>query len=86
MDAKVTMSFNKDVIETAKEFAFKNGISLSRLTEILLRKVTTGGYESIEDLPISDWVNNIVAEEGAAYITKRKSRKSLKNEFFESKK
>ncbi|MES2773326.1 MAG: DUF6364 family protein [Bacteroidota bacterium] len=86
MDAKITMSFNQDVIETAKEFAYKNGISLSRLTEILLHKVTSGGYKTLEDLPISDWVNNLVAEEGAVYNTKRNSRKDLKDEFFESRK
>jgi len=86
MDAKITMSFNQEVIETAKAFAYNNGISLSRLTEILLRKVTNGGYQSLEDLPISDWVNNVVADEGAVYVTKRGSRKDLKDEFFESRK
>ena len=86
MDAKITMSFNQEVIASAKDFAYANGISLSRLTEILLRKITTSGYHSLEDLPISDWVNNIVAEEGAVYVTKRKTNKDLKASFFETKK
>ena len=33
MDAKITLSFNKSVIERAKEYADKNNISVSRLTK-----------------------------------------------------
>ena len=54
MDAKVTLSFNKSVIEKAKKYADENNISLSRLTEFLLSKVTSKKYQSLEDLPISD--------------------------------
>ena len=57
MDAKVTLSFNKSVIEKAKKYADENNISLSRLTEFLLSKVTSKKYQSLEDLPISDWVS-----------------------------
>ena len=42
-------------------------------------------YKSLEDLPVADWVN-MVAEGEAAYKTKKKSRKSLKNEFMKSRK
>lgn len=62
MDAKVTLSFNKSVIEKAKKYADENNISLSRL-EFLLSKVTSKKYQSLEDLPISDWVS--VVSEGA---------------------
>ncbi len=85
MDAKVTLSFSAEVIEKAKAFAAGQGISLSRLTEILLRKATTGGYKSIEDLPVAAWVAQ-VAEGPAEYTTKRRGRKSLKDEYFQSKK
>lgn len=85
MDAKVTLSFNAEVIDNAKTFAAKQGISLSRLTEMLLRKATTGGYKSIEDLPVAEWVA-MVAEGPAEYTTGRRSRKSLKDEYFQSKK
>jgi hypothetical protein len=41
MDAKVTLSFNAIVVEKAKVYAESQGISLSRLTEILLRRLTS---------------------------------------------
>ncbi|HSC52067.1 MAG TPA: DUF6364 family protein [Phnomibacter sp.] len=83
MDAKVTLSFNADVIESAKQLADDLDISLSRLTEILLQKALEHGRPvSIEELPISTWVQ-AVAEDSATYITKAKSRAQLKKEFFE---
>lgn len=85
MDAKVTLSFDAAVINKAKDFAEQNNISLSRLTEFLLRKVTSSHYKSLEELPISDWVS-MVAEGEAAYITKPKKNKELKAEYFKSKK
>ena len=85
MDAKVTLSFNKSIIDKAKEFADKNNMSLSRLTEFLLRKVTSGHYQSLEDLPISDWVS-MVSEGEAIYETKARKSKDLKKEYFKSKK
>ncbi|MGN6493328.1 MAG: DUF6364 family protein [Agriterribacter sp.] len=80
MDAKITLSFNAQIISQAKQYAEEQGISLSRLTEILLRKLTSGGYKSIEDFPVEDWVS-MVSEGEAAYITKPKTSKQLKNEF-----
>ncbi|MEO5944138.1 MAG: DUF6364 family protein [Ferruginibacter sp.] len=85
MDAKITLSFNKSVIESAKEYADKNNVSLSRLTEFLLSKVTSGSYKSLEDLPISDWVS-MVSEGEVEYQTKARKNKDLKNEYFKSKK
>jgi hypothetical protein len=85
MDAKVTLSFNKDVIESAKKYAEKNNVSLSRLTETLLSKIVNKEINYLEDYPISDWVN-VVAEGEVEYITDAKKKKNLKNEFFASKK
>lgn len=85
MDAKVTLSFNEQVIESAKQYAAERGISMSRLVEYLLRKVTTQSYSSLEDFPISDWVNE-VAEGKAVYKTKTKSSKDLRDEYYSSKK
>ena len=79
MEAKLTLHFNQDVIEKAKKFAADNNTSLSRLTEFLYRQIPSGSYKSIEDFPVSEWVNQ-VAEGEAVY--KRRSRKSLKDEFF----
>ena len=85
MDVKVTLSFDEAVVNKAKRYAEKNNISLSRLIEFLLQKTTSGNYSSLEDLPISDWVNQ-VAEGEAIYQTKKKSRKAAKAEYFSSKK
>ena len=85
MDAKITLSFNEAVIKKAKKFAEANNISLSRLTEFLLEKVTSSQYQSLEDFPISDWVHQ-VAEGEAVYRTKGRSRKKTKAAFYNSKK
>lgn len=84
MDAKVTLSFDKNIIEKAKAYAEKNNTSLSRLTEFLLSKVTSSSYQSLEDYPISDWVN-MVAEGQATYHVNRNSKES-NAEYFKSKK
>ena len=85
MDSKITLSFSADVINKAKSYAEANNISVSRLVEFLLEKITTSGYHSLEDYPISDWVSQI-AEGEATYQTKKRSGKSLKDEYFASKK
>ena len=85
MDAKITLSFDESVIKKAKRYVENNNISLSRLTEFLLQKVTSNNYASLEDLPIADWVN-IVAEGEVEYKTKARKNKDLKAEFFKSKK
>lgn len=79
MDTKVTLHFNKEVIEKAKKFAEENNISLSRLTEFLYRQITSGNYKTLEEFPVNEWVNQI-AEGEAVY--KRRNRKDSKNEFF----
>lgn len=85
MDAKITLSFDKNIIERAKEYADNNNISLSRLMEFLLDKITTKNYSSLEDLPISDWVN-AVAEGPAEYHIKSRKRSKLKSEYLNRKK
>ena len=85
MDSKITLSFNEQIISKAKKFADKHNISLSRLTEMLYQKMTSGNYESLEDFPISDWVHQL-AEGKATYKSKSSYRKSLKKAFFKSRK
>lgn len=80
MDAKITLSFDKDVIERAKKYAESQNMSLSRLMEFLLDRVTSNNYASLDDFPISDWVS-AVAEGPAEYITRPKSRTKLKEEY-----
>jgi hypothetical protein len=85
MDAKVTLSFNEDIINKAKKFAEEQNISLSRLTEFLYRQITSSNYKSLDELPISDWVK-MLAEGEVEYKPKSRSRKSMKNEYFGSRK
>ena len=70
------------MIAKAKKYAEKNNISLSRLIEFLLKKVTSNNYNSLEDFPISDWVHQ-VAEGEAVYQTKAKrTRKACQRRIF----
>ena len=85
MDAKITLSFNEAIATKAKRYADKNNVSLSRLVEFLLDKVTSSEYTSFEDFPVSNWVSQ-VAEGAATYQTKARSRKSLEKEYYTSKK
>lgn len=84
MDSKITLSFDEDVIRRAKQYAAQNNISLSRLIEHLLHNITSKQYQSLEDYPVSEWVNQ-VAEGEALYQVKR-SRKQAKDEFHASRK
>lgn len=84
MDNKITLSFDEAVINRAKRYAANNNISLSRLIEYLLNKATSSNYQSLEDMPISDWVSQ-VSEGSAEYHTKR-TRKASKESFYNSKK
>lgn len=85
MDAKITLSFNKAVIEKAKIYAQNQNMSLSRMLELILDKITTKQYASIEDFPISDWVNAL-AEGKPEYISAPKSRARLKKQYHSRKK
>lgn len=84
MDAKITLSFDEQVIAKAKVFADANNISLSRLTEYLYRQVTSSSYQSLEDFPVSDWVMQVA--EGETVYQTRKPAKSAKKEYYESRK
>ncbi len=47
MDAKLTLSFNREIVEKAKRYATDHNISLSRLKEHLLTQVTATPSKSI---------------------------------------
>ncbi len=85
MDAKITLSFDERVIKKAKLYAEKQNISLSRLMEMLLDKITANNYQNLEEMPIADWVNQI-AEGKSQYVIKQKKRSALKKDFFEKRK
>jgi len=85
MDNKITLSFDKEVIRRAKEYAASQKISLSRLVELLLLRTTMEEYRSLEDIPIADWVREI-SEGNIQYRPRKRTRKETKDEFFSSKK
>ena len=86
MDNKITLSFDEGIIHKAKKYAEDNNISVSRLIEFLLKRVTASNYTSLEEFPISDWVNQL-AEGEAVYQTKsKKTRNDAKAEYFKSRK
>ncbi len=70
MDTKITLSFDESVIVKAKKYAENNNISLSRLIEFLLQKITSSNYQSLEDFPISQWVSQVAEGEGRDSLLK----------------
>ncbi|SFA39147.1 hypothetical protein SAMN04488511_101377 [Pedobacter suwonensis] len=86
MDAKLTLSFNQDVVAKAKKYAADNNISLSRLVEHLLTQVTAKKYKSLEDFPVADWVSMVAEGEVTYKKTSKKTAKQSKEEFFNAQK
>jgi antitoxin component of RelBE/YafQ-DinJ toxin-antitoxin module len=84
MDAKITLSFDKQIKEKAKRYAESQNISLSRLMEHLLDKIMSNHYQSLEDFPVADWVNSI--SEGAAEYKKTSKKRSLLKDDFKNRK
>lgn len=85
MDAKVTLSFNEAVINKAKKFAEANNISLSRMIEFILQKIISSHYQSMEDFPIAEWVQQIAEGDAVYQTSKKRTRKAAKEEFYKSK-
>lgn len=85
MDAKITLSFDRKIIERAKKYAESQNISLSRLMEYLLENITSKKYKNLEEFPIAEWVDKL-AEGDAVYIRKPKSRKQMNAEYKSRKK
>lgn len=84
MDAKITLSFRADVIQKAKKYAEKQGLSLSRIIENHLSRLVREDAQHFDQFPISDWVY-LAAEGEPEYHSKIKSTKKLRKEFFEGK-
>jgi antitoxin component of RelBE/YafQ-DinJ toxin-antitoxin module len=79
MDSKITLSFDSAVADKAKAFAEANNISLSRLVEFMLSKVTDKRYRSIDELPVSDWVNAVA--EGEVEYVRKNAAQNVKKEY-----
>ena len=82
MDAKLTVSFDEDVIKRAKDVAARQGISLSRMLEFLLRKAVSSSEGNYYNWPIADWVMEL-AEGNPEYRTKPLSNKDIRAEAYE---
>ncbi len=87
MDAKITMSFDEDVVTQAKKFAEEKGIVLSRLTEYLFKRITTlpKNYASLDDIPVADFIWELQELQEEYVRTKKRTSKELKEMFYESK-
>ncbi|MBL7962445.1 MAG: hypothetical protein JNM31_01250 [Flavobacteriales bacterium] len=83
MDAKITLSFDAGVAERAKAFAEANNISLSRLIEFMLSKVTDKRYRSLDELPVSDWIHQ-VAEGEVTYVRRNAAGRNVKKDYLAS--
>lgn len=58
MDAKLTLKFDKQVVEKAKEYASKHNKSLSRIIESYLQLLTSKTEEQ-EEIVVSDFVKGL---------------------------
>ena|GEM_PF-6478377 len=76
------MSINAQVLEDAKKYAERFGVSLDGLTEILLRRAIAGGRRDIEDTRISDWVSAV--SEGEPDFGSGSKLKEIHQEYYES--
>lgn len=85
MDAKITLSFDERIIERAKRYAEAQNISLSRLMEFLLDRVTSKQYASLEDFPIAEWVSHL-SDGKPEYRPSPRKRSKLKEEYRSRKK
>ena len=83
MDTKLTLSFDAGVAERAKAFAEANNISLSRLIEFMLSKVTDKRYRSLDELPVSDWIAQ-VAEGEVTYVRRNAAQRDVKKDYLAS--
>jgi len=84
MDTNITLCFDSEVAERAKAFAEAHHLSLSRLTELIYRRMTAGKYTNLEEFPISDWVHAVA--EGEPVYQRERGRKAMKSEFLSSRK
>ena len=60
MDAKLTLSLDKEVIENAKSYARTNNISLSRLIESYLSSLIETKTDSFEITPLVKSLSGVI--------------------------
>lgn len=65
MQAKLTLSLEKDVIEHAKEFSRRQHKSLSKLVENYLRQITSADTVQEPLTPLVSELSGVIKPEGA---------------------
>lgn len=63
MNAKLTLSLNKNVIESAKDYAKANNISLSKLIESYLDPLLTNDERGNKITPLVESLTGIISEQ-----------------------
>ena len=63
MDTKLTLNFNKDIIEQAKEYAKFNNISLSRLIESYLAALVKKEKKDTKVTPLVKSLSGVISLE-----------------------
>lgn len=64
MDKKLTLSLNGSIIETAKNYAKSNNISLSKLIESYLSTLTKREEKEIEITPLVKSLSGVISIDG----------------------
>lgn len=83
MNAKLTLSLDKEVIEQAKAYAKERGISLSKMLENYLKVITSKEPKDKKKIEISPFVKSL-AVPGLKPRTKEEMRKEY-GEYLEKK-
>lgn len=83
MNAKLTLSLDKEVIEQAKAYAKEQGISLSKMLENYLKIMVSKEPEDKKEIEISPFVKSL-AVPGLKPRTKEEMRKEY-GEYLEKK-
>ena len=63
MDKKLTLSLNQKIIESAKNYAKSNNISLSKLIESYLTSLTKTNRSSAEITPLVESLSGVISLE-----------------------
>ena len=74
MNTKLTLNLNKSIIESAKDYAKDNKVSLSKLIESYLNSLTTREKKKIEVSPLVESLTGVIPAQ---------SDKSAEDDYYE---
>ena len=67
MDTKLTLKFNKSIIDKAKEYAKDRNISLSKMVENYFRALTNRQNKEVEITPLVESLMGVISLEETDY-------------------